>query len=150
MRILKPEVAKQRKEKILRWVVQQYVETRRPVGSQLLADSALPDVSSATIRNILKELEDEGFLYQPHTSGGRIPTDKAYRYYVDYLTGDFLTGLNRVEHYNTDIDGTYIFKFTNDGILDLSYSGTFHNDSDNRLYFIFLGSSIKRALLLAS
>lgn len=86
MRILKPEVAKQRKEKILRWVVQQYVETRRPVGSQLLADSALPDVSSATIRNILKELEEEGFLYQPHTSGGRIPTDKAYRYYVDYLT----------------------------------------------------------------
>ncbi len=87
MRILKPEVAKQRKEKILRWVVQQYVETRRPVGSQMIADSALPDVSSATIRNILKDLEDEGFLYQPHTSGGRIPTDKAYRYYVDYLTG---------------------------------------------------------------
>ena len=87
MRILKPEVAKQRKEKILRWVVQEYVETRRPVGSQMLADSALKDVSSATIRNILKDLEDEGFLYQPHTSGGRIPTDKAYRYYVDYLTG---------------------------------------------------------------
>lgn len=85
MRILKPEVAKARKEKILRWVVQQYVETRRPVGSQLIASSALPDVSSATIRNIMAELEEEGFLYQPHTSGGRIPTDKAYRYYVDYL-----------------------------------------------------------------
>lgn len=85
MRILKPEVAKARKEKILRWVVQQYVETRRPIGSQLIASSALPDVSSATIRNIMAELEEEGFLYQPHTSGGRIPTDKAYRYYVDYL-----------------------------------------------------------------
>jgi len=87
MRILKPEVAKARKEKILRWVVQQYVETRRPVGSQLIASSALQDVSSATIRNILAELEEEGYLYQPHTSGGRIPTDKAYRYYVDYLAG---------------------------------------------------------------
>ena len=87
MRILKPEVAKQRKEKILRWVVQQFVENRRPIGSQLLADSALKDISSATIRNIMKDLEEEGYLYQPHTSGGRIPTDKAYRYYVDYLTG---------------------------------------------------------------
>lgn len=87
MRILKPEVAKERKEKILRWVVQQFVENRRPIGSQLLADSALQDISSATIRNIMKALEEEGYLYQPHTSGGRIPTDKAYRYYVDYLTG---------------------------------------------------------------
>lgn len=86
MRILKPEIAKARKEKILRWVVQQFVETRRPVGSQMIADGALQDVSSATIRNILKELEEEGYLYQPHTSGGRIPTDKAYRYYVDYLS----------------------------------------------------------------
>ncbi len=87
MRILKPEVAKERKEKILRWVVQQFVENRRPVGSQLIASSALKDISSATIRNIMKDLEEEGYLYQPHTSGGRIPTDKAYRYYVDYLTG---------------------------------------------------------------
>ena len=85
MRILRPEVAKARKEKILRWVVQQYVETRRPVGSQMIADGVLKDVSSATIRNIMAELEQEGYLYQPHTSGGRIPTDKAYRYYVDYL-----------------------------------------------------------------
>lgn len=87
MRVLKPEVAKERKEKILRWVVQQFVENRRPVGSQLIASSALKDISSATIRNIMKDLEEEGYLYQPHTSGGRIPTDKAYRYYVDYLTG---------------------------------------------------------------
>lgn len=87
MRIVRPEVAKERKEKILRWVVQQFVENRRPVGSQLIADSALQDISSATIRNIMKDLEEEGYLYQPHTSGGRIPTDKAYRYYVDYLTG---------------------------------------------------------------
>lgn len=87
MRIVKPEVAKERKEKILRWVVQQFVENRRPVGSQLIASSALKDISSATIRNIMKTLEEEGYLYQPHTSGGRIPTDKAYRYYVDYLTG---------------------------------------------------------------
>ena len=59
MRILKPEIAKARKEKILRWVIQQFVETRRPVGSQMIADGALQDVSSATVRNIMKELEEE-------------------------------------------------------------------------------------------
>lgn len=86
MRILKPEIAKQREEKILRMVIQEYVETRKPVGSELVAQKGLPGVSSATIRNTMKKLEDEGYLYQPHASGGRIPTDKAYRYYVDYLS----------------------------------------------------------------
>ena len=59
MSILKPEIAIARKEKILRWVVQQFVETRRPVGSQMIAEGALQDVSSATIRNIMKELEED-------------------------------------------------------------------------------------------
>lgn len=86
MRILKPEIAKDREEKILRMIVQEFVESRKPVGSELVAQKGLSGVSSATIRNIMKKLEDEGFLYQPHSSGGRIPTDKAYRFYVDYLS----------------------------------------------------------------
>ncbi|WP_424245729.1 heat-inducible transcriptional repressor [Elusimicrobium posterum] len=86
MRILKPEVAKEREEKLLRWVIQAFVDTRRPIGSELIAKHALPGISSATIRNIMKKLEEEGYLLQPHTSGGRVPTDKAYRYYVDYLS----------------------------------------------------------------
>jgi heat-inducible transcriptional repressor len=85
MRILKPEIAKEREEKILRMIIQEFVETRKPVGSELVAQKGLPGVSSATIRNTMKKLEDEGFLYQSHASGGRIPTDKAYRFYVDYL-----------------------------------------------------------------
>ena len=80
MRILKPEIAKEREEKILRMVIQEYVETRKPVGSELVAQKGLPGVSSATIRNTMKKLEEEGYLYQPHASGGRIPTDKAYRF----------------------------------------------------------------------
>jgi heat-inducible transcriptional repressor len=86
MRILKPEIAKEREEKILRMIIQEFVETRKPVGSELVAQKGLPGVSSATIRNAMKKLEDEGYLYQPHASGGRIPTDKAYRFYVDYLS----------------------------------------------------------------
>jgi len=86
MRILKPEVVKDREEKILRMIIQEFVENRKPVGSELVAKKGLKGVSSATIRNIMKKLEDDGFLYQPHASGGRIPTDKAYRFYVDYLS----------------------------------------------------------------
>jgi len=86
MRVLKPETAKNRQDDILRWVVREYMETRRPVGSEHIAQKAGFGLSSATIRSIMKKLEDEGYLYHPHTSGGRIPTDKAYRFYVDYIT----------------------------------------------------------------
>jgi len=85
MRILKPEVAKNRKRQILNWVVYNYVNTGRPVSSDLIASEASLKVSSATIRNILKELEAEGYLSQPHTSGGRVPTDKGYRAYVNSI-----------------------------------------------------------------
>ena len=79
MRVLKPEVAQDRKEKILNWVVYNYVSTGRPVSSELIAEEGRFNVSSATVRNILKELEEGGYLYQPHTSGGRIPSDKGIR-----------------------------------------------------------------------
>lgn len=85
MRQLKPEVAKKRKEDLLQWVVHYYIKTSRPVSSSAIAEEAGTDLSSATIRNILQELEEEGFLYQPHTSSGRLPTDKGYRFFVDYV-----------------------------------------------------------------
>jgi heat-inducible transcriptional repressor len=72
-----------RQAKILQAVVEQYAEVASPVGSSLLAK--LFDVSSATIRSEMAALEREGFIRQPHTSAGRIPTDKGYRYYVNQL-----------------------------------------------------------------
>lgn len=86
MRQLKPEVVTQRKKDLLQWVIHYYVKTSRPVSSSVIAEEAGLKLSSATIRNILLELEKEGFLHQPHTSSGREPTDKGYRFYVDYLT----------------------------------------------------------------
>ena len=76
-----------RKSAILRAVVQQYIETAQPVGSTTVA--ARPDVgvSSATVRNDMTVLEREGYLAQPHTSAGRVPTEKGYRFFVDGLTG---------------------------------------------------------------
>lgn len=73
-----------RQEKILRAIVEEYAEVASPVGSQLLAK--IFNVSSATIRAEMAELERLGFIKQPHTSAGRIPTDKGYRYYVNQTT----------------------------------------------------------------
>lgn len=85
MRHLDPKTAEDRKRKILKWAVDHYVKTSRPIASSAIAQAPDMDLSSATIRNVLKELEDEGYLAQLHASSGRVPTDRGYRFYVDYL-----------------------------------------------------------------
>jgi heat-inducible transcriptional repressor len=74
-----------RAARILAALVGEYIHTAEPVGSARLAQSAGLSVSSATVRNTLAELEELGYLQQPHTSAGRIPTDRGYRFYVDQL-----------------------------------------------------------------
>lgn len=76
----------ERKTTILRAVVQEYVATGQPVGSAHIATLPSISVSPATVRNELAALEQEGYLAQPHTSAGRIPTDKGYRHFVDSIT----------------------------------------------------------------
>ncbi len=70
---------------VLEAVIQTYIETAEPAGSRTVSQRFGLGVSSATVRNIMSELEDQGLLYHPHTSAGRIPTDLAYRVYVDSL-----------------------------------------------------------------
>ncbi len=74
-----------RKAAILKAVVEEYVETAQPVGSQTIARAGMLDVSSATVRNEMTVLEREGYLVQPHTSAGRVPTDRGYRFFVDHF-----------------------------------------------------------------
>ena len=74
-----------RKTAILSAVVQEYITTAQPVGSSHIATASGIGVSPATVRNEMAVLEQEGFLVQPHTSAGRIPTDKGYRFFVDHL-----------------------------------------------------------------
>ncbi len=74
-----------RKQAILRAVVQEFTTSAVPVGSQSLQSRYFVNLSSATIRSELAELADLGYLAQPHTSSGRIPTDSGYRYFVDFL-----------------------------------------------------------------
>jgi heat-inducible transcriptional repressor len=72
-----------RGESVLRTLIEAYLEAGEPVGSRLLAKRFPGGLSSATIRNVLSDLEDDSLVAQPHTSAGRVPTERAYRYYVD-------------------------------------------------------------------
>src|SRR5437899_8501899 len=74
-----------RKQAILRAVVHEFTTSAVPVGSQALQSRYFVNLSSATIRSELAELSDLGYLAQPHTSAGRVPTDSGYRYFVDFL-----------------------------------------------------------------
>jgi heat-inducible transcriptional repressor len=75
----------ERKSAILRAVVEEYIDTAQPVGSSHVANAPGVDVSSATVRNEMAGLEADGYLRQPHTSAGRVPTEKGYRFFVDHL-----------------------------------------------------------------
>ena len=75
----------ERKLTILKAIIQNYLETGEPVGSRTLSKYTDLNLSSATIRNEMADLEDLGYIFQPHTSAGRIPSDKGYRLYVDML-----------------------------------------------------------------
>jgi heat-inducible transcriptional repressor len=75
----------ERNREILHWVIATFIITGRPVGSRRIARQSREQLSAATVRNIMADLEEMGYLHQPHASAGRVPTDKAYRFYVDYL-----------------------------------------------------------------
>jgi heat-inducible transcriptional repressor len=75
----------ERKMKILHAIIQNYMETGEPVGSRTISKYSDLKLSSATIRNEMSDLEEMGYIIQPHTSAGRIPSDKGYRLYVDHL-----------------------------------------------------------------
>jgi heat-inducible transcriptional repressor len=77
----------ERRLEVLRAIVQDYVGTEEPVGSKALTERHNLGVSPATVRNDMAALEDEGYIHQPHTSAGRVPTDRGYRLFVDKLAG---------------------------------------------------------------
>jgi heat-inducible transcriptional repressor len=85
MRHIALEVLKERKTKILNAVICHYIRTGKPVGSNVLTKEYNVSLSPATVRNLMSELEEDGYLSHPHTSAGRIHTDKGYRSYVDNL-----------------------------------------------------------------
>jgi len=75
-----------RKELILKTIIKEYIKTAVPIGSEGLVEKYNLDISSATVRNEMADLEEAGFIAQPHTSAGRIPTEKAYNFYLENLS----------------------------------------------------------------
>jgi len=90
--------AGEREREILTAIVETFIATGEPVGSRTLARASREGLSAATIRNVMADLADAGFLDQPHTSAGRIPSTEAYRYYVEQLSGE-----TRLSHENESI-----------------------------------------------
>jgi len=77
----------ERQQKLLRVICEEYIKTAMPVSSTLISDKYFPELSSATIRNEMSELEKGGLIKQPHTSAGRVPTPEGLKQYVDFLVG---------------------------------------------------------------
>jgi len=97
----------ERKATILRAVVTEYIETAQPVGSGHVASSAEVNVSPATVRNDMAALEAEGYLAQPHTSAGRIPTEKGYRFFVDQIGGPGKLGASEAQQVKSFFSRTH-------------------------------------------
>lgn len=88
-----------RKVTILMAIIKSYLETGEPVGSRTISKETDLNLSSATIRNEMSDLEDLGYIVQPHTSAGRIPSDKGYRFYVDHLMESKDTELQKMQEF---------------------------------------------------
>ncbi|MFA6322642.1 MAG: hypothetical protein WCX71_04165 [Candidatus Buchananbacteria bacterium] len=73
----------ERQKSLLKTIVSQYIKTAEPISSKLIAEAGRFDLSSATIRNEMAELEDQGYIFHPHTSAGRMPTEKGYKFYIE-------------------------------------------------------------------
>ena len=102
----------ERKKKVLRSVVDLYIRTAEPVGSKAITE--LPDMnySSATIRNEMADLTTMGYLEQPHTSAGRVPSAAGYRLYVDELMMDYRLSVDETKSINSAIEVVTIIRIS--------------------------------------
>ena len=111
-----------RQIKVLQAVIGAYIHSGEPVGSRTLSRSSAFQLSPATLRNVMADLEDEGFLCQPHTSAGRIPTDQGFRFYVNNLAGMAAVSpaarLHVREH--LEVVGGRLEEVLRDGVLTLA------------------------------
>ncbi|HEV2670000.1 MAG TPA: heat-inducible transcriptional repressor HrcA [Gemmatimonadales bacterium] len=94
-----------RERQVLEAVIETYVQTAEPAGSRTIAQRHQLGLSPATIRNTMSDLEDKGYLYHPHTSAGRIPTDLAYRVYVDFLMRPPVVAPAQAQHIRGELEG---------------------------------------------
>jgi len=148
-----------RKKQILQAVIEEYINTAEPVSSGTLVEKYELDFSSATIRNDMADLEKEGYLEKPHTSAGRIPSVKGYRFYVDELLNDENISLDEIQYIKTQLETKVnemedLTKITTNTISDITHYATvaIGPNSNNNLIkdikFILLGERMLMAVIL--
>jgi heat-inducible transcriptional repressor len=144
-----PSIGKRERE-ILTAIVETYISTGEPVGSRTLSRANRENLSPASIRNVMSDLADAGFLEQPHTSSGRVPTAQAYRYYANQLTGEArlspadetliqgnLQGLNDVQEFMERT--SHVLSIISHGVGVTVASGAAQRNSLEHVYFQRLG-----------
>ena len=94
----------ERKRKILQAIIDEYIGTAEPVGSRAISKIKDLGLSSATIRNEMADLEEMGYLMQPHTSAGRVPSDEGYRFYVDSLMARYRLGMEAIDNLHLELE----------------------------------------------
>jgi transcriptional regulator of heat shock response len=129
-----------RTRKILEAIVREHVSTGEPVGSSHLVDKYKLDVSPATVRNVMAQLEDEGYIVQPHTSAGRVPTEKAYKELVsEFFGGKKAKKLKDREQEDLDVamatEGEQACKQTAKALAEICEAAVFWAMHKNNLYY---------------
>ena len=154
-----PESLDNRKRKILQAIVEEYIDTSEPVSSGSLVKNEELNCSSATIRNEMAELERIGFLEQPHTSAGRIPSEKGYRYYVDKLLREDTLSRKEMEMIRDMLDAKVnsledLTKIATTTLSEITHYTTvavepnMSNHTIIDIKFILLGSRVLMAVIL--
>lgn len=151
----------QRKKKVLQAIVEEYVNTAEPVSSNLLVKCGELKCSSATIRNEMAELEKTGYLEKTHTSSGRIPSEKGYRYYVDELLRDDNISLEEIKYISDKLETKVneiddLTKITTSTISEITHYTTLaigpgaEKETINEIKFVMLGTKMIMAIILTN
>ena len=149
----------ERKKQILQAIVEEYIETAEPVSSGNLLKKHSLNVSSATIRNDMAELEQAGLLDKPHTSAGRVPSAQGYRFYVDELLKDDNISLEEIEYIKDKLESRVIeledfTKIVTNTLAEVTHYTSLAIGPDNgqqiisEIKFVLLGSNILMAIIL--
>ncbi len=148
-----------RKKRILQAIVNEYIDTIEPVSSGSLTKKYGLDCSSATVRNDMAELEKEGFLEKTHTSSGRIPSSKGYRFYVDKLLNEKNLTLNEIQYINSKLKNRVdemeeLTKIATNTISEVTHYTTVSIEPNagkqriQEIKFVLLGSRMLMAIIL--
>lgn len=148
-----------RKKRVLKAIIEEYINTAEPVSSGTIVENYIPDCSSATIRNEMAELEQLRYIEKPHTSAGRIPSVKGYRFYVDELLNDDNISLDEIQYIKTQLETKVneiedLTKITTNTLSEITHYTTVAigpDESNNIIQdvkFILLGSRLLMAVIL--